>query len=187
MQEVSCRGSAAGGQLQEAGLRLTMIFFSLHSKRHLLFIDQHNVISRHHKEIQNRHPKWECLVNLSNKPQQCGSFVQVSPLSLFFTPAFPSLPSDLHPEAPGQDSVLHRARDRRERSSLAVRPRGKANTYLNASLPLSIPLSLRLGPKPQPPPYPSESLLHPRPALLPFHPNTGAFASVRIMQLAPTL
>lgn len=66
-----------------------------------------------------------------------------------FQACFPFFSPDLHPEAPGQDSVLHRARDCWERSSLAVCPRGKANTYLGVSLlcPFFMP---RPGPKPQP-------------------------------------
>lgn len=66
-----------------------------------------------------------------------------------FHACFPFVSSDLHPEAPGQDSVLHRARDCRERSSLAVCPRGKTNTYLDVSLlcPFFIPTS---WPEPQP-------------------------------------
>lgn len=47
---------------------------------------------------------------------------------------FPFVFSDLHTEAPGPDSVLHCARDRWERSSLPVCPRGKANIYLDISL-----------------------------------------------------
>lgn len=51
-----------------------------------------------------------------------------------FHVCFPSLSSDLHPAATGQDSVLDRARNCRERSSLAVCPRGKTNPYLEISL-----------------------------------------------------
>lgn len=84
-----------------------------------------------HPKVGNEFPIWV--------HEQDGSVV--SPVSPVFHACFSFLSSDLNSEAPGKDSVLHRARHCWERSSLALCPRGKTNTYLDISLlcPFFIP------------------------------------------------
>lgn len=110
----------------------------------------------------------------------------VSSIWPVFHACLPFLSSDLHPEAPGQDSILHRARDRWERSSLAVCPRGKTNTYLDISLlcPFFIPRSW-----PQPPSVMTETPLYPfvwSTAMFSLpSPEHRCFASIQIMLSHP--
>lgn len=79
----------------------------------------------------------------SLKHEQVRAVVPSSHISLFFMPVCRlSLSSALHPEAPGQDSLFHSARECRERGSLSVCPRGKTNTYLGVSWLSVLQLSL---------------------------------------------